>query len=105
MGMAAGLIRQRCDEDTNQLQPNCHWWHSPFKKDDTEVNWKMRVDFSSLLILSLPLLSLLQLPHHLLSYLPRLSLLANVLLVLPQLIVITGFTPFLSSLKIITFLS
>ena len=90
MGMAAGLIRQRCDEETSQTIPNCHRWKDIFKKDDT-LEWKMRVDLSSLLIVSVPLLSLVA-PN--LPYLPRLGLLANVLFVLPQLIVITGFTPF-----------
>ena len=97
MGMAAGLIRQRCDEEPSQLQtiPNCHRWHlSPcqdiFRKDDTVVEWKRRVDLCSLLIVSVPFLSLLLSPN--LPFLPRLGLLANVLFVLPQLIVITGFT-------------
>ena len=90
MGMAAGLIRQRCDEERSQTIPNCHRWKDIFKKDDT-LEWKMRVDLSSLLILSVPLLSPVA-PN--LPYLPRLGLLANVLFVLPQLIVITGFTPF-----------
>ena len=94
MGMAAGLIRQRSDEETSQTIPNCHRWHSPFqgmfKKEDT-MEWKMKVDLCSLLIVSVPLLSLVT-PK--LPYLPRLGLLANVLFVLHQLIVITGFTPF-----------
>ena len=96
MGMAAGLIRQRCDEEPSQLQtiPNCHRWHLPpfqdvFRKDNTVVEWKRRVDLCSLLIVSVPFLSLLS-PN--LPFLPRLGLLANVLFVLPQLIVITGFT-------------
>ena len=97
MGMAAGLIRQRSDEETSQTILNCHHrWHSPFQdifKVGTVEEWKMRVDFCSLLILSLPLLSLFEL--HL-PYLPRLGLLANVLFVLPQLVVITGFATFLS---------
>ena len=95
MGMAAGLIRQRCDEEANQLQtfPDCYCWYSTFKdifKMDDTVNWKMKVDICSLLIVSIPLLSLVWPDQHL----PRLSLLANVLFVLPQLIVITGTTPF-----------
>ena len=101
MGMAAGLIRQRCDEEPSQTIPVCHRWHSwkdIFKKEDT-MEWKMRVDFCSLLIVSVPLLSLVA-PS--LPYLPRLGLLANVLFVLPQLIVITGFTLFLTLPLIIT---
>ena len=77
MGMAAGLIRQRCDGEPNQLQtlPNGHRWFSPlkdifWKEDGTAVvDWKRSV-----------------------SFFPRLGLLANVLFVLTQLIVITGFT-------------
>ena len=94
MGMAAGLIRQRCDEETNvQLQtiPDYYSCYSIFK-DDT-VNWKKKVDICSLLIVSIPLLSLVW-PDQ---YLPRLGLLANVVFVLPQLIVITGTAPFLGS--------
>ena len=98
MGMAAGLIRQRCDEETNLLQPiqNCHQRHLRFQdifnfKKDDRVDCKTRVDFCSLLIVSVPFFSLV-LPNP--PYLPRISLLANVLFVLPQLIVITGFTSF-----------
>ena len=102
MGMAAGLIRQRSDEETSQTILNCHHrWHSPIQdifKVGTVEEWKMRVDFCSLLILSLPLLSLFE--AHL-PYLPRLGLLANVLFVLPQLVVITGFATFLPFLPLI----
>ena len=98
MGMAAGLIRQRCDGEPNQLLtlPNGHRWFSPlqdifWKEDGTAVvEWKRSVHLCSLLIVSVPLFSLFSLPN--LSFFPRLGLLANVLFVLPQLIVITGFT-------------
>ena len=102
MGMAAGLIRLRCDEEASQLQtfPDCYCWNSTFKdmfKMDDTVNWKMKVDICSLLIVSIPFLSLVWPDQHL----PRLGLLANVLFVLPQLIVITGTTLFLLAFPLI----
>ena len=87
MGMAAGLIRLRYDEDPqrptpSQIPPCCLTF-----VDLSEKGWKTRVDFCSLLIVSVPVLAQVLPP---LSLLPHLGLLANVLFILPQLIVITG---------------
>jgi len=57
--------------------------------DLPETVWKTRVDLCSLLIVSVPVVAQVFPP---LPLLPQLGLLANVLFVLPQLIVITGLT-------------
>jgi len=77
MGAAGGLIRLRCHEEpTPSIFPSF-----PFL-DFSRFSWKTSVDLSFLLILSVP-------------FLPRLHLftiLANVLFVLPQLVIIMGLT-------------
>ena len=84
MGMAAGLIRLRCNEETiSSPIPSCP---SAFP-DFSWIGWKARVDVCSLLLLSVPVLAQVFPP---IPFLPTLNLLANVLFVLPQLIVITG---------------
>ena len=91
MGVAAGLLRQRSEEDLNQAQSVPHssqWWDFITFDKPNLVDWRKIVDLSSLLIIvALPLLGLLV---HLLPLIPRLGLLVNVLFVLPQLLVIVG---------------
>ena len=84
MGVAAGLIRLRCDEDPipSHISPG-----RLTLVDLPETVWKTRVDLCSLLIVSVPVVAQIFPP---LPLLPQLGLLANVLFVLPQLIVITG---------------
>ena len=88
MGMAAGLVRLRYDEDPqrpnpSQIHPCCFLTYVAL----SEISWKKRVDFCSLLLVSVPVLAQVLPP---LPLLPHLGLLANVLFVLPQLIFITG---------------
>ena len=92
MGAAAGLIRLRCDQETNLSQPIPSPGHNPpglllTFLDLSEICWKTRVDLCSLLLLLVPVLAQV-LPS--LPFLPSLGLAANVLFVLPQLVVITG---------------
>ena len=91
MGVAAGLLRQRSEEDLNQahsIPRSNQWWDFITFDKPSLVDWRKMVDLSSLLIIvSLPLLGLLV---HLLPLIPRLGLLVNVLFVLPQLLVIVG---------------
>ena len=84
MGVAAGLIRLRCDEDPipSHIPPGCLTL-----VDLPETVWKTRVNLCSLLIVSVPVVAQV---FPSLPLLPPLGLLANVLFVLPQLIVITG---------------
>ena len=93
MGVAAGLLRQRSEEDLNQAHSIPHsnqlqWWDFISWDKPSLVDWRKMVDLSSLLIIvALPLLGLLV---HFLPLIPRLGLLVNVLFVLPQLLVIVG---------------
>ena len=92
MGAAAGLIRLRSDQETNLSQPFPSPGHNPpglllTFLDLSEICWKTRVDLCSLLLLLVPVLAQV-LPR--LPFLPSLGLAANVLFVLPQLVVITG---------------
>ena len=87
MGMAAALIRLRYDEDPQTIPthilPGCCFTFM----DLSEMVWKTRVDLCPLLIVSVPVLAQVLPP---LPPLPGLGLLANILFVLPQLIIITG---------------
>ena len=92
MGAAAGLIRLRCHEETNLSPPIPSPGHNPpglllTFLDLSEICWKTRVDLCSLLLVLVPVLAQV-LPS--LPFLPSLGLAANVLFVLPQLVVITG---------------
>ena len=104
MGVAAGLIRLHHDEETNKetdnnnsnnkkeptsLQTSLNQM-APFRIAFLDCSLKTIVDLCSLLLLSVPIFVQVFPP---VPFMPRLSLfsvLANVLFVLPQLVVIIG---------------
>ena len=105
MGVAAGLIRLHHDEETNKettdnnnsnnkkeptsLQTTLNQM-APFRITFLDCSLKTIVDLCSLLLLSVPIFVQVFPP---VPFMPRLSLfsvLANVLFVLPQLVVIIG---------------